>query len=132
MYITARKSTQHLCTTHSKASKNLEANNLLDVLRGLSNKASCHLALPAHPQLGCFCGGFSQQHREFLREKQLMELVTEAEATWPRAMPNVTKEILLRLSLRGLRNHPLAENSCICCSSKSLLCTLTKLVSAQS
>lgn len=45
---------------------------------------------------------------------------TEAGATWPRAVPNVTKGILPRLSLRGLGNHLLAQNnSHICCSSAS-------------
>lgn len=45
---------------------------------------------------------------------------TEAGATWPRAVPHVTKGILPRLSLRGLENHLLAQNnSHICCSSAS-------------
>lgn len=56
----------------------------------------------------------------FLGAKQLTKPVTEAEATWPRAAPNVTKGILPRLSLRGLGNHLLVENnSHICCSSAS-------------
>lgn len=45
---------------------------------------------------------------------------TEAGATWPRAVPNVTKGILPRLSLRWLGNHLLAQNnSHVCCSSAS-------------
>lgn len=56
--------------------------------------------------------------------------VTEAGATWPRAVPNVTKGILPRLSLRGLGNHLLAQNnSHICCSSASCSYLLSRFCS---
>lgn len=126
--VTASKGTQHFCDTHRLQGPKTTHEHL--ALHSKRSHCTTMLAVTQgflHTwQLSWFYSIFSAAAQSFLGAKQLTRPVTEAEATWPRAAPNVTEGILARLSLRGLGNHLLAENnSRICCSSaKSLLSAL--------
>lgn len=115
-HVTARNGTQHSCNTTN--SKDLKPHRTTQLYSAKSLAVPQCWLLPR--SLPACLGGFSAASQSFFRAKQLMKPVTEAEATWPWVVPNGTKGILPRLSLRGLGNHLLAENnSHICCSSTS-------------
>jgi len=118
--VTARKGTQHFHNTHRlQGPKNTE-----DCLAALSKKSRCTTMLAVTQGSSRTPGHSAAFTGLLLGAKQLTKAVTEAEATWPRAAPNVTKGILPRLSLRGLGKHLLAENNihiCCCSTSRSYL-----------
>lgn len=109
IYVTARKGTRHFCNTHRLQGPK---NHTGPLGRLLPRALAAHLA--ARLFLRWL---FSSSTESFLGTKQPMKPVTEAEATWPRAAPNVTKGILPRPPLRGLGSHLLVENNSHICHS---------------